>query len=183
MLATFQHAMQARTSTVAGIKLGPLTLAQLYCLHAWESPLVVGGPVTLADFATALWTCKQPCFPFEKFTDDVCRGKPDKAMAKLGKRYDVQRFEKDVAALREHIGWHCDIPPRFSKTESNKGCSAPWPMVIAVQVMPLLGESETWTAPFPRVMAYKIALDNAGGDSTWKTEQEQEQGYANGGNS
>jgi hypothetical protein len=56
-------------------------------------------------------------------------------------------------------------------------------MVVAVQVMPLLGERRTWTAPLPCVMAYKIARDNAEGDTSWKSEEEQAQGYANGSDS
>jgi hypothetical protein len=184
MLPLFEHAMHGRGARIAGWRIGPLTLAQAYCLHAWESPLVCGGDVDLTAFAVALWTCRQRCWPFDRFTADVNRGRPDRQLARLGRRYDMRRFGDDVAALRAHIAWHCQIPPRFVKGDSKAGgLCAPWPMVVAVQVMPLLGERRTWRAPVPYVMAHKIAMDNAQGDTSWKSEAEHAMGYANGRNS
>lgn len=179
MLATFQNAMQKRSVQIAGVKLGPVTLAQAYCLHAWDSPIIRGGEVGLADFAVALWTCANPCWPFERFVDAVNAGKPERALIKLGRRYDLAQFDQDSAALVEWVAWHCAVPPRFVKDSPGKrGACAPWPMIVAVQIMPLFGEVTTWTMPAPRAMAYKIAMDNAQGDTSWKSEAEQEQGYA-----
>jgi len=182
MFPTFQRAMQRRTSTVAGVELGPLTLAQAYCLCAWESPFLKGGDITLPDFAVAIWTCTDSCYPFEQFTKAVCAGAPDRMLKRLGKGYDLRQFNPDVEALKEHITWHCQAPPRFIKGQkTNRGPCAPWPMTIAVQVIPLLGTETTWTSPVPLAMAYKIALDNASGDTSWKSEEEQARGYANAG--
>jgi hypothetical protein len=182
MLPTFQRAMMKRTVRIGGARLDSLTLAQAYCLHAWESPFVKGGPVNVADFAMALWTCATDCYPFERFADAVCRGVPDRWLGRMGRRYDMRHFDRDVAGLREWIGWHCETPPRFLKDASKgRGSSAPWPLVVAVQVIPLLGERAAWSAMVPRIMAYKIALDNAAGDTSWKSEAEHEKGYANDG--
>jgi hypothetical protein len=184
LLPTFQRAMQRRSIRIAGATLGPLTLAQAYCLHAWESPFVCGGQINVPDFAVALWTCANDCYPFERFTDAVVRGKPDRWMTRLGRRYDMRMFSRDVKALQDWVAWHCQTPPRFAKADANKrGGSAPWPLIVAVQVIPLLGVATTWTAPVPVVMAYKIALDNASGDTSWKSEAEEAQGYANGSDS
>jgi len=178
MLPTFQRAMQRRSIRIAGVRLGPLTLAQAYCLHAWESPLVQGGDVTPADFALALWTCSRPCWPFHRFCDAVVRGRPERTLARWGRRYDLRRLTEDVATLRLWVSWHCKLPPRFLKESgASRGAAAPWPLVVAVQVMPILGERRTWTAPVPEVLAYKIALDNAQGDTSWKSEEEEAQGY------
>ncbi|MFH1603757.1 MAG: hypothetical protein ABIH03_07605 [Pseudomonadota bacterium] len=180
MFPTFERAMQRRPCRIAGLTIPPLTLARAYCLHAWRSPLVCGGRVELADFGLALWTCRQPCYPFARFVRDVNRGAPDRALKRLGKRYDLRRFDDDVAALSEHIEWHCKTPPRFfPKQSASSGACAPWPMVVAVQVIPVFGERATWMAPVPLAMAYKIALDNSKGDTSWKSEAEEARGYAN----
>ena len=184
MLATFQRAMEIRSTKIAGLSLGPVTLAQAYCLYAWESPIVRGGPVEIADFATALWTCSNRCWPFESFVDAINRGTPEKVLAKLGKKYRLADYPKDSKALLDWITWHCTVPPRFVKeTPGARGSSAPWPMIVAVALIPLFGEDKTWTMPVPRAMAYKIAMDNAQGDTSWKSEEEEEMGYANGGDS
>lgn len=181
MLQTFQRAMQSRATRIAGIRLGPITLAQAYCLYAWESPFVCGGNIELADFGVALWTCSQKCWPFPRFVDAVDAGKPEKLLTKVGRRYDLQQFPKDRDALHEWIDWHCKVPPRFLKPDPNrKGASAPWPMIVAVQIMPMLGEQRTWQMPVPLAMSYKIAKDNAEGDTSWKSEEEEAQGRANG---
>jgi hypothetical protein len=182
--ATFERAMQSRQARIAGVRLGPLTLAQAYCLYAWESPVVRGGQIGMADFALALWTCSQPCWPFSRFVVAVNAEKPQRILARIGRRYDLRRFAVDSAALREWIDWHCKTPPRFLKpTPDSKGAAAPWPMVVAVQLIPMLGEDRVWQMPVPLAMAYKIAVDNAQGDTSWKSESESEQGYANGGDS
>lgn len=182
MLATFQRAMQRRECTIAGVRLGPVTLAQAYCLAAWESPFLAGGRIELADFGIALWTCSRPCWPFDAFVDEVNAGKPDKLLNRVGRRYDLQQFPKDRDALADWIEWHCHIPPRFSKgAKEERGSSAPWPMIVAIQLIPLLGEERVWTLPLQLALAYKIAKDNAGGDMSWKSEAEEAMGYANAG--
>jgi len=183
MLPTFQRAMLVRRVRIGGVELLPVTLAQAYCLYAWESPLVRGGTITPADFAVALWTCSQKCYPFESFSDAVTRGVPERKLKRLGRRYRMRRYGKDLATLREWLGWHLSVPPRFMKQSASSGQSAaPWPMIVAVQLMPMVGEDRAWTMPVPQAMAYKIALDNAQGDTSWKSEAEHEQGYANGSN-
>lgn len=184
MQATFERAMQGRQTRIAGVRLGPLTLAQAYCLYAWDSPVVRGGQIGVNDFAVALWTCAERCWPFDRFVAAVNAGRPERMLARIGKRYDLRRFNADCAALREWVDWHCKTPPRFLKAgKAPGGPAAPWPMVIAVQLIPMLGEDRVWSMPVPLAMAYKIAVDNAQGDTSWKSEAEAEQGYANGGNS
>ncbi len=181
MLPTFQRALQSRTAKIAGRKLGPLTLAHAYCLHAWGSPFVTGERISVPDFAVALWTCAHDCWPFPQFERAVVRGAPDRWLARLGRRYDMRKFDTDVKSLGDWIAWHSAVPERFLKDGARKGGgSAPWPLIIAVQVLPLLGERATWTSPLPYIMAHKIALDNAAGDTSWKSEAEAEQGYCNG---
>lgn len=181
MLLTFQRAMQSRSGCVAGVRLSPVTLAQLYCLYAWESPFVCGGNIELADFGVALWTCSQDCWPFSRFVEAINKGKPEKMLSRLGRRYDLRKFPADRDLLHQWIDWHCKVPSRFLKEDPNhKGASAPWPMIVAVQLMPMLGEERTWRLPVPLAMSYKIANDNAKGDTSWKSEEEEAQGYANG---
>lgn len=176
----FQRAMMRRTTRVAGVDIPPFTLARAYCLCAWRNPLMVGGDVGLADFAVALWTCRHECWPWPSFVDAVCKAEPDKWLKRIGKRYDLAKFAEDETALREHILWHCNTPERFIKRDPGNGPSAPWPLLIAVQVRAVLDEKTAWTAPLPYVMAHKIALDNGAGDTSWKSEQEAERGYSNG---
>jgi hypothetical protein len=175
MLPTFLNAMLARRSVVAGVRLRPLTLAQAYCLAAWESPYFTprAEPVTLSDFGLALWTCTQDCWPFERFADSVIQGKPDKALTRWGRRYDIARFDEDSIALSSHIAWHCAVPDRFMEQgQKSRGNSAPWPLVVALILMERLPEDRVWRLPMPLALAYKIAADNAGGDHTWKSEAE-----------
>jgi len=184
MLAIFQRAMQRRTVRIAGVRLQPVTLAQAYCLTAWESPLMLGGAVGLSDFAVALWTCSTDCWPFPVFVDAVNAGRPERLLAKVGRKYDLNNFDADAAALSEWVSWHCTVPPRFLKPAKDaKPACAPWPMIVAVQLIPSFGEQRTWTMPVPEAMAYKIAVDNAQGDTSWKSEEETNQGYANGSDS
>lgn len=184
MQATFERAMQARRTTIAGVRLGPLTLAQAYCLYAWGSPVVRGGQIGISDFALALWTCSQACWPFARFVDAVNGGKPERMLARWGRRYDMRRLPADAESLREWVDWHCKTPPRFLKADKTPGGpAAPWPLVVAVQLIPMLGEDRAWSVPVPLAMSYKIALDNAQGDKSWKSEAEAEQGYANGSDS
>lgn len=175
MLTVFERAMQRRETRIAGLRLGPLTLAHVYALEAWGSPIARGGTIGIDDFALALWTCSVPCYPWHAYVDQVCRGAPDRKMEALGRRYDLAGFAGDVDALREWITWHCAVPERFMpRGAPTRGSSAPWPLVVAVQMIPVLGELRTWTSPVPYVMAHKIARDNANGDSSWKTEGEEE---------
>jgi len=184
MLPTFAHAMQRRSVRIAGVKLGPVTLAHLYCLHAWESPVVCGGQIELADFGLALWTCSRECWPFSEYVNDVDAAKADRKLARWGRCYDLREFPRDVEALKAWLGWHCRVPPRFLRpTKDDRGPSAPWPMIVAVQLIPAFGEARVWRMPVPEAMAYKIALDNAQGDTSWKSETEEAQGYANGSSS
>jgi hypothetical protein len=173
--------MQSRGVTVAGVRLAPFALAHAYVLAGWESPVMLGGKVTLADFGCALWTCSRSCWPFPSVVRAVNAGRPDRMLARLGRRYDLRNLDRDAAALSDYVRWHCQLPARFLKERSgDHGSSAPWPMVVAVQLIPMLGEARTWTMPLPLAMAYKIGLDNAQGDTSWKSEAEEAQGYADG---
>ncbi|MBM3889377.1 MAG: hypothetical protein FJ388_09650 [Verrucomicrobia bacterium] len=184
MLPTFANAMQRRGARIAGVKVGPVTLAHLYCLHAWESPFAVGGEIGLADFGLALWTLSRDCWPFDSYVAAVNRGVPDRWLARRGRRYRCERFGDDVAQLQGWLAWHCQTPPRFLKPQADdRGPSAPWPLVVAVQLIPVLGEARVWQMPVPLALAYKIAGDNAKGDTSWKSEAEQAMGYMTDGRS
>lgn len=184
MFPLFQRAFQTRGDTIAGMTLKPMTLAHAYTLCAWESPLILGGKIEPSDFAVALWTCTQDCWPFDVFFKGIEKGLPEKELAKLGKKYALKNITEDIHKLQDYIEWHCKFPPRFikDKTESKGSCS-PWPLIIAVQIIPLIGEQRAWTIPVPMAMSYKIALDNAAGDSSWKTEVEEKRGFADACNS
>jgi len=196
MFPIFQWALQRRRNCIAGVTLPPLTLAHMYWLYAWGSPFVCGGMRGAGDFALALWTCSRPCWPFARIMYQVCRGDAERFQIRLCRRYSrlalwakvrrkeysiTQHITSDMARLDEWIRWHTELPPRFFPETKipQHGLCAPWPMAVAVQVMPMLGERQTWTYPLPLVLAYKIAHDNAQGDQSWKSELEELRGYAN----
>jgi hypothetical protein len=67
------------------------------------------------------------------------------------------------------------MPPRREHSVRGQALvemKTPWPIFIAVRLIPLVGERRAWSMPLPLALAYSTALCELAGDDSWMSEDE-----------
>ena len=63
------------------------------------------------------------------------------------------------------------MPERWTKPGSD-GVLHPWPLVIAVTIMPIVGEVRAWNMPLPLAVSYWSAIAETHGDKSLISDEE-----------
>lgn len=175
MQQVFKSAIYHRAPVVLGRQLLPLCLGHVYLLMAADSPYAVpkDEPPHLLNLAFAVAICSRS---FEDCQSWIESPGVEAECAAWGASCEGMDFPAESDTFAAYLADSAVLPdkaPRGAVTPYRH----PWPMVVAVSIMPLVGsssiqsaESRAWNMPQALAMSYHSALSELQGDDSLKTD-------------
>ncbi|MEN6360042.1 MAG: hypothetical protein ABFD59_08300 [Smithella sp.] len=168
MQQVFKVAICQPESVVLRRRLLPLSLGHIYALMVYDSPYISGEKKTLIDLAFAVGICARS---FE----DIISWLSSKTLLRDCKQWGQScrklNFAAEEVEFESYLNSHCIVPDRW-KSEKSDPVLHPWPLIIAVSLFPLVGESRAWNMPLPLAMSYWSAQEEINGDKSLKSEHD-----------
>jgi len=90
---------------------------------------------------------------------------------KWGKSCRKLNFPQEAKAFETYLRDFTIFPLRATKSPSSE-CHHPWPLIIAVSIMPMVGESRAWNMPLPKAISLWSAYQETQGDDSLVTDWE-----------
>ena len=171
MQQVFKNALFHQEPTVLKRRLLPLSCYHVLVLMAADNPYVVKqvpNP-TLIDLAFGVAVCsrtREQCeiwLPADGMLDGI------KAWGKTCRKMD---FRAEGLSFENYLADYSAFPDRWSKTKTPTPCQHPWPLLVVVTIMPMVGESRAWNMPLPEAISLWSAYQETQGDSSLKTDWE-----------
>jgi hypothetical protein len=161
--SVFHRAMRTHGGRIAGMRVNALSAWHLMQLEAFGNRFVAGGALRVDDAVQVLLICRDrfragatnPLASAMTF----CRS-PWRRMAVAV--WILCRRQTVFARIGEYVSVSLETPSYWSD-DNSKQSRVPAGMLVAVRVMPLVGEDRAWNMPFGLACAYKAALDERDG--------------------
>jgi len=173
MQQVFKNALYHTEPTVLLRRLLPLSLGHLYQLYAAESAYAIkGGKPGLPDLVYAVGICSRT---FEQGMAWLRRPRLLAECERWGRRARNRVDpEEEHQVFLEYVDQFAIFPERYQDDKLQaKPCKHPWPLVIAVKIIPLVGESRAWNMPLPLALSYWSALAETEGDESLRGEDDE----------
>jgi hypothetical protein len=169
---SFHDTIVPDTYEVLGIRLRPFSLGHYILLEKNACALLLGGPVTVIDFAAAVVICSST---FEEFLEAQASGAITKHTKRLAKVCQEIDLEKETQFLREYLEEGVQGPSYWFK-DKGKNLETPLAQVIRVQLHSKtnLTESEIMNRPFAMNLWDIVTLGEMDGSLNLKTEADDE---------
>jgi hypothetical protein len=154
MQTVFQNALYHAEPTILLRRLCPLSLGHLHQLYAAESAYVTGEPINLFDLVFAVAICSRTweqglAWLHSPTLKKDCKAWGRKASAQLN-------FRKEGEKFRHYLDEYTQLPKRWHKQGIGQGrpFQHPWTLILATELLPMVGESRAWNMPLPLALSY-----------------------------
>lgn len=172
MQSVFKAGLRQRRARVLGVSLLPLSLGHVWALLAFENGFAVSGKrADLSDLVMGAAICSRE---FDSILDLL--NNPDrhiKEIAEWGRKTSKQNLVRQKRAFIRYLNDNCKTPERWKKSgEAQSQSRVPWPIKVAVGIMPLVGESRAWNMSITMAMSYWFGLQENAGDNSIVSDEE-----------
>lgn len=162
----FRHAIYAPTPKVLTKQLKPLSCGHVFILQASQSPYYYGGQKNLNDLVFAVQISSMT-FEDAQAAFDVDHVAGARQWKRDCKKLD---FAKEAAIFETYWADHVVFPEREIQNNQRRSLH-PWALLVAVKLMPLVGESRAWNMPLPMALSLSSALGELNGDDSVISEE------------
>lgn len=172
MQSVFKAGLRQRRARVLGVSLLPLSLGHVWALLAFENGFAVSGKrPELADLVMGVSICSRT---FEDCLDLI--NHPDLHIADVStwaRQTSRQNLRRQTSAFIRYLNDNCKTPERWKKSgEAQSQARVPWPIKVAVGIMPMVGEFRAWNMPITMAMSYWFAAQENSGDNSIVSDEE-----------
>lgn len=169
MIRAFEAAVHLKRFTVLGRQLQPLGLGHCWCLLAADNAWLADRKPLIEDLVYAVTVCSGT---FEEALATLSNErKATEQAAAMGKAFKAGSLESEMATFGRYVRAHIRAPERAQSGTPHKA-KHPWPILMAVRIMPLVGESRAWNMPLPMAITLWSAQLEAQGDDSLVSEEE-----------
>jgi hypothetical protein len=138
-----------------------LCCGHVFILQAAESPYFYGTEKKLEDLVFAVNICSQT-FEQAQAAFDVDHPEEWKQWRRECRKLD---FAEETIHFESYWHDHIAMPVRETSAQA-RGSLHPWPLLVAVSVMKVVGESRAWNMPLPMAMSINSVLGELKGDTS-----------------
>lgn len=171
MQQVFKNALFHEEPTVLRRRLLPLCCGHVMTLMCADNPYFVesGEKPNLMHLAFAAGVCSRTHEEGEKW---ITSEKLFDEVKKWGKSCRKMNYAEEGAKFQKYVIDYAKFPERWSKKKNPDPCGHPWPLLIVVTLMPLVGESRAWNMPLTKAISLWSAYQETQGDDSLKKDWE-----------